>query len=144
MNLVRPLFFVLACATAPLFAAEGWSTDHKATHDQARAEKKLLLLNFTGSDWCVWCHRLRDEVFATKAFKDYAAKHLVLLEVDFPRSKPQSAELKKANQALQKKYGVRGYPTIIVLNSEGKQAGELGYMEGGPKAFLAELDKLRK
>jgi protein disulfide-isomerase len=39
---------------------------------------------------------------------------------------------------------VQGYPTIIVLNSEGRKVGELGYMEGGPDAFIAELEKLKK
>jgi protein disulfide-isomerase len=63
--------------------------------------------------------------------------------VDFPRKKQQSKELKAANQALQERFRVRGYPTIIVLNSQGKQVGELGYMKGGPKAFIAELDKLK-
>jgi len=69
---------------------------------------------------------------------------LVLVEVDFPRAKKQSAELKKANQALQEKYKIEGYPTIIVLDSAGKKIGETGYVEGGPKAFIAELDKLKK
>jgi protein disulfide-isomerase len=124
---------------APLAAAEGWITDAKAAQDKARAEQKLVLMNFTGSDWCGWCIKLKDEVFSTKQFKDYAAKNLVLLEVDFPRQKPQTAAQKQANQALQKKYGIRGYPTLIVLNGEGKQVGQLGYMPGGPKAFLGKL-----
>ena len=68
----------------------------------------------------------------------------MLLEVDFPKKKEQSADLKKTNQALQKQYQIRGYPTIIVLNSEGKKVGQLGYMPGGPKAFIAALEKLKK
>jgi protein disulfide-isomerase len=66
------------------------------------------------------------------------------VEVDFPNKKKQSAELKAANNALQKKYGIKGYPTIVVLDGDGKKVGELGYMKGGPKAFIAELEKLKK
>ena len=79
-----------------------------------------------------------------KEFKDFADKNLVLVEVDFPRKKEQSAEQKKANRALQEKYGIEGYPTIVVLNGDGKKVGKLGYMKGGPKAFIAELEKLKK
>ncbi len=142
-----PAHFALALAVlaAPLAAApEGWTTELPAAQEQARTGNKLVLINFTGSDWCPWCFRLRDEIFATKQFKDYAARNLVLVEADFPRKKPQSAALKQANQALQKKYGIRGYPTVIVLDSAGKKVGQLGYLQGGPAAFLAALDKLKK
>jgi protein disulfide-isomerase len=121
-----------------------WTTDLPKAQAKAKAENKLVMLDFTGSDWCGWCMKLDKEVFSTKEFADYAGKNLVLVEVDFPNKKKQSAELKKANDALQKKYGIEGYPTIIVLNGEGKKVGELGYMPGGPKPFIAALEKLKK
>jgi protein disulfide-isomerase len=121
-----------------------WMTDMPKAQAKAKEEKKMVMMDFTGSDWCGWCIKLDKEVFSTPEFAEYAKKHLVLVEVDFPNRKKQSAELKKANAELQKKYKVEGYPTIIVLNSEGKKIGELGYMKGGPKAFTAELEKLRK
>jgi thioredoxin-related protein len=137
---------ILVCgALLQAAAAElNWLTDLPKAQAQAKTEKKLVMLDFTGSDWCGWCIKLHKEVFSQPEFADYAKKNLVLVEVDFPRSKPQSAELKKANAALQDKYKVEGYPTIIVLNGEGKKVGELGYQPGGPKAFIAELDKLKK
>jgi protein disulfide-isomerase len=125
-------------------AAElSWMTDLPKAQAKAKAEKKLVMVDFTGSDWCGWCIKLNKEVFSTPEFAEYAAKNVVPVEIDFPRSKKQTPEVKKANQALQQKYKVQGYPTIIVLNSEGKQVGELGYMPGGPKAFIAELEKLK-
>ena len=87
---------------------------------------------------------MHKEVFSTPEFAEYAKKNLVLVEVDFPRKKQQSAALKKANESLGAKYSIEGYPTIIVLNGEGKKVGQLGYMKGGPKAFIAELEKLKK
>ena len=121
-----------------------WLTDLPKAQAKAKAENKMVLLDFTGSDWCVWCTRLKNEVFSQAAFAEYASKNLVLVEVDFPHNKKMSNEQKAANDALQKQYKVEGYPTIIVLNSEGKQVGELGYMKGGPAAFIAELDKAKQ
>lgn len=121
-----------------------WTTDLPKAQAKAKAENKLVMLDFTGSDWCGWCIKLNKEVFSTPEFVAYAQKNLVPVEVDFPNKKKQSAELKKANNALQKKYGIEGYPTIIVLNGDGKKVGELGYMPGGPKPFIAELEKLKK
>lgn len=103
-----------------------------------------MLLDFTGSDWCGWCKRLNAEVFSKPEFQQYAAKNLVLIELDFPRSKPQTDSLKKQNMQLASQYQIEGFPTVIVLNAEGKKVGELGYMEGGPDAFIAALEKLPK
>lgn len=121
-----------------------WQLDVPKAQAKAKAEKKLVMLNFTGSDWCGWCIKLSKEVFSQPAFVEYAEKNLVAVEVDFPRKKPLSAAQKQANAALEQKYNVEGYPTIIVLNSDGKQVGELGYQPGGPKAFIAALEKLKK
>lgn len=144
MKRLTCLLFALAIGAPGLSGAEGWMTDLTAAEEKAKAEKKILLMDFTGSDWCVWCTRLNTEVFSTKEFKAYAEKNLVLLEIDFPQKKKQSAEVKKANQALQRKYHVQGFPTVVVLNSEGKKLGQLGYLQGGPKVFLAALERLRK
>jgi protein disulfide-isomerase len=121
-----------------------WMTDLPKAQAQAKSENKLVMLDFTGSDWCGWCIKLHEEVFSKPEFRDYAKKNLVLVEVDFPRTKQQTEKLKKDNQALQEKYKIEGYPTIIVLDGEGKKVGELGYQAGGPKPFVAELDKLKR
>jgi protein disulfide-isomerase len=121
-----------------------WQTDVPKAQAKAKAEKKLVMLNFTGSDWCGWCIKLNKEVFSQPAFVEYANTNLVAVELDFPRKKAQAAAQKQANSALARKYNVEGFPTIIVLNSEGKKVGELGYQPGGPKAFIAALEKLKK
>src|SRR5689334_19845576 len=115
-----------------------WLTDLPKAQAQAKKENKLVMLDFTGSDWCGWCKKLNAEVFSKPEFASYAKKNLVLVEVDFPRAKKQTNEQKKANQELQDKYKIEGYPTIIVLNPDGKAVGQLGYMDS-PKKFTAEL-----
>lgn len=130
----------LVCAQADL----NWLTDYNAAKAQAKADNKLVLLDFTGSDWCGWCKRLNAEVFSKPQFQEYAAKNLVLVELDFPRQKKQSDAVKKQNGELASQYQIEGFPTVIVLNAAGKKVGELGYMQGGPEAFIAALEQLRK
>jgi protein disulfide-isomerase len=136
---------LMACwALAQAGATElEWMTDLTKAQTKAKEDNRLVLMDFTGSDWCPWCIKLRKEVFSTPQFTDYAQTNLVAVEVDFPRQKQQSAELKKANRALQAKYKIQGYPTVIVLNSQGKKIGELGYEEGGPTAFIAKIEALK-
>src|SRR5262245_30005189 len=82
----------------PATAAVSWLTDLPAAEAQAKAEGKFVLINFTGSDWCGWCMKLRKEVFLKSEFNDYAKTNLILVEVDFPKRKPQPAPLQQANQ----------------------------------------------
>lgn len=131
---------ILLSAALPLEAAE-WITDYNAALQRAKAENRAVLINFTGSDWCGWCIRLKKEVFDTAEFGQYANSRLVLLEVDFPERKPQTTAQQRANQALQQKFGVTGYPTLYLVNGDGKVLQRLGYMPGGPKAFIGELAK---
>ncbi len=121
-----------------------WLTDYAKAQAEAKAAHKLLLLDFTGSDWCGWCRRLDAEVFSKPEFEDYAKKNLVLMKVDFPRGKPLSDEERKQNYQLAQKFGVQGFPTIILLNGEGEPVGLLGYTPGGPDAFIGEIKKASK
>ena len=142
------LFATAACVflSAPFAHAEsGWLNDYKKAQQQATATNKFLLLDFTGSDWCGWCRKFDKEIWSQPQFKDYARENLVLVEVDFPRAKPQSVELRKQNQELARQYEVQGFPTIVVLNGNGQKVWQYdGYFPGGPDAFIAELEKLRK
>jgi thioredoxin-related protein len=122
----------------------GWLTNYKQAQETAKSDKKLLLVDFTGSDWCGWCIKLDQEVFSKPEFKEYASKNLVLMEADFPRAKQLSATEQSQNEQLAQQYGIQGFPTIVVLNSEGKKVGEVGYTPGGPAAFIAALEKFRK
>jgi protein disulfide-isomerase len=135
---------VLVLTVGSACAKPGWLTDFKQAQEKAKADNKLMLIDFTGSDWCGWCIKLDREVFTKPEFQAYAEKNLVLMEVDFPKGKAQTAEQKAQNRQLAMQHGVQGFPTIIVLNADGLKIAELGYMPGGAAAFIAVLDKLRK
>ena len=128
----------------PTATAATWLTDFKQAQDLAKSANKLLLVDFTGSDWCGWCIKLNREVFSRPEFRDYADKNLVLLKVDFPRGKEIPAAERAQNNQLAELFNVDGFPTIIVIDVARKKTERLGYMPGGPAAFIAELDKIRK
>jgi thioredoxin-related protein len=146
------LFIVAACFVlhAPVGSAaeSGWLDDYHKAQEEAKASHKLLLLNFTGSDWCGWCIRLNQDVFSQSDFKDFASKNLVLLELDFPRpggsrAQGQAAELKKQNLDLAHQYNVYGFPTLVVLDGTGQKLWRYdGYLPGAE--LIAQLEKLRK
>jgi protein disulfide-isomerase len=88
---------------------------------------------------------LDKETFSKPEFKEFAAKNLVTVELDFPNNKPQSADLKKQNEELQAKFGVDGFPTLVLLNSKGKEvARNVGYLPGGPAGLIAWVEKAKK
>jgi thioredoxin-related protein len=143
------LFLVAAAVSVVLAsvarAESDWLHDYSKAQEEAKANHKLLLLNFTGSDWCGWCIKFDKEILSQPQFKNYAHDNLVLLELDFPRRKSQPTEERKQNVQLAQQYEVFGFPTIVVLNSSGQKLWQFdGYFSGGPEAFIAQLEKLPK
>jgi thioredoxin-related protein len=137
------LLILLAVTSAVSSAhAAVWQTEYASAQARAYAENKVILVNFTGSDWCPGCIRLREEVFSKAEFLAFADTYLVLLEVDFPRWKQLNNAQKQANRALANKFTVTGYPTVILLNSQGERIGSaMGYMAGGPTAYTRAIEQ---
>ena len=145
MKTLRLAFCIAALSSLAFLSVQAepdWHSDFQKAKAEAKANHKMLLLDFTGSDWCIWCKRLEAEVFTQPEFQNYAKDNLVLMKVDFPRAKPLTTEVRKQNEELAQKYGIEGFPTIVVLNGDGQQVGELGYQPGGASAFVQSLKKL--
>ena len=106
-----------------------WEDNFDEAKEIASKQNKPLLLFFTGSDWCGPCKMLHKDFFESEKFVNLAKKELILYEADFPRRKDLlTPEKRKENYKLQSKYGVRGYPTIVILSSKGKELGrQKGY-----------------
>jgi thioredoxin-related protein len=121
-----------------------WLTDVSTAQAQAKAENKLVLMDFTGSDWCSWCIKLDNDTFSQPEFVGYAKKNLVLVELDYPAHKQQPDDLKAANAALAKKYNISGYPTVIAMKPDGTVVmTQVGYLPGGPATMIAQLDEAK-
>ncbi len=118
-----------------------WTDNHADAVKQAKTTGKKILLYFTGSDWCINCWRLDDEVFSKPAFADYAAKNLILETVDLPIKLELPDEVLLQNLKLQEKYQAPNLPTLVLLDGEEK---ELAWMEGyrgeGVAGVIAELE----
>ena len=137
-----------------LFAQENesaldWNTNLIEAVDKSIAEKKPLLMFFTGSDWCGWCKRLQAEAFFKPEFAKWAKENVVLMELDFPRRSAQSEEIKQQNMNMQRMFGVRGYPTIWFVNptKNGSEInfgkiGSTGYVKGGAEAWIETAEKI--
>ena len=148
MNRKR-LFAIAAVICAGVASATstpaGWTDDFEAAKKQAAAEGKLMLVDFSGSDWCGWCKKLDREVFAKPEFLKGVKKDFVLVMIDSPRDKSLLSEkATKQNPELQRQYKISGYPTVLILDAEGEVLEKTGYREGGPKKYVKYLLDVKK
>ncbi len=133
--------FTAVALSASAFATtpEGWSENLDKALEKAKAEKKSVLVEFTGSDWCPPCIAMRKNVFSKKEFVTAASKKFILVELDFPKG---NEELSKKNEPLAEKYKIEGFPTVILLDSAGKEFTRFFASEHPTvEAFLKHLDE---
>lgn len=150
--ILKPLFTATCAAALALGSAfaggEGWTHDFEAARKQAAAEKKDLLLDFTGSEWCGICKVLDQEVFQQEAFKNGVKDKFVLVELDYPQEPGgkvagQPEEVRLQNERLAAKYPVPGMPSIVLCDASGRPYAQTGYQQGGAERYVAHLDELR-
>ncbi len=114
---------------------EGWLIGHSQVIEKALKEKKPIMVNFTGSDWCGWCIRLDQAVFQTNEFKKWAKENVILLEIDDPRrttlsqiygiSEEEGKLLKQENENFRRLFQVRGFPTVYVFSVSKRNDGKI-------------------
>ncbi|TVP82203.1 MAG: thioredoxin family protein [Puniceicoccaceae bacterium] len=113
-------------ATPPM---TGWLTDYELAKKQAALHNRPILILFTGSDWCPPCIAFERGIAADPRFRNFASANLILLKADFPRTYTLPPTIKAQNEALAREFGVRGFPTILAVNSSGKHLGTLDRSE---------------
>lgn len=133
---------LLAASLVTSSTPAGFIDDYDLALERAKAEGKYIIADFSGSDWCFWCQRLDKEVFAEEDFISVATNKYVLLMVDSPRNKAVLSEKAKAqNPQLRRRYKISQFPTVLILDGEGKIMGETGFLGGGPKNYLQHLEE---
>ena len=117
-----------------LSSNSSWLTDFEKAKQSAQAEHKLILLNFSGSDWCGPCIRMHKEIFESIPFTSYSNDHLILLKADFPRLKKNQlpSDQQSKNDQLAEAFNKEGkFPMTVLLSADGKV---LKKWEGFPTA----------
>ena len=112
--LVLHLFFISFTA---------WHYNLDDAKQIAKKEHKHILLNFSGSDWCGPCIRMRKEIFEIDVFEKMADTELVLVNADFPRMKKNqlSSKQQELNNAIAEQYNSQGkFPYTLLLDANGK------------------------
>jgi len=125
---------------------KGWGEDFAAAKEEAKKAGKLILMAFSGSDWCGWCVKMEKEIYSDKKFISKAKQKFVLVMIDSPRNKEILSKLaQKQNPDLVKKYNIHGYPSTIIARPSGEVVRQFGgYQRGGVDAFLEKLDEAAK
>jgi len=142
-KIITIIFFFLSS----LGFAQHWSTNFEEAKAKATAENKIIVLVFSGSDWCAPCIKLDKNVWQSEEFKAYADEKLVLVRADFPKKKANvlPEALQNSNKALAEKYNQEGYfPLVVVLNAQGKVIAKKGYENQNATKYVAELQALIK
>jgi thioredoxin-related protein len=142
------LFLAAAFLFTTNFAPSPWLNNLEKAEQIAKNEHKLILLNFSGSDWCIPCMKLRATIFNSDVFMEYAKENLILVNADFPRKKKDELpkELQKENDALAAKYNPDGrFPFTILLDSNGNKLRVWdGYYSQGPDNYIDELSSVKE
>ncbi|MDP7246662.1 MAG: redoxin domain-containing protein [Planctomycetota bacterium] len=146
MKYLLPLLFLLSSVSRISAQEAQWIPDFDQAVLLAEKQNKDLLVDFTGSDWCGWCTKLHEEVFQHEAFWRPILNDFILVALDYPRKDPAKAAVPnpKRNQELKAQYGIRGFPTLLLMTASGEVYGQTGYRKGGPELYVEHIRELQK
>jgi thiol-disulfide isomerase/thioredoxin len=139
--------FLAICLGSALAGGAQWQTDYEKALAAAKAKSRNVFVNFTGSDWCGPCIALHKSVFSKKEFLDYANKNLILLEVDYPKTKSLPDEINRQNERLKYQFNINklGFPTYVLIDAGGNLLGtHTGYNDEKPADIIAQIEKWAK
>lgn len=126
-------------ANQPGVTSIQWYTNYSQALAAAKKNNKPLVLFFTGSDWCGWCKKIDTEVFMDPEFVRMVGDRFIFVDLDFPMNKLLPLDISEQNSQLKHKYGITGYPTVVVINPDETFIAETGYRPGGGKAYADYL-----
>ncbi len=138
---------VAPCATSLIAQSDSvhnatgihWATDYDAALQTAKTDNKPLFVFFTGSDWCSWCMRLKQEVLDTPEFIQKVQGKFVFVELDFPMNQSQPAQQVAQNEALKERFQIQGFPTIVLVRPDGTTIATMGYLAGGGSKYAQNV-----
>lgn len=146
MKLITLFIATVFVSSFTITPGKTWLTNFEQAKLEASQAKKSILLNFSGSDWCLPCIKLKAEIFSSPVFAGFAEDNLILANADFPRLKKNQLDKNQLqhNELLAEKYNPQGkFPLTILLNSSGTVIMQWeGVPQKSPEAFVDDLKKL--
>ena len=131
-----------ATALAATSTPQGFTDNLDEALKSAKANKRYVVAVFSGSDWCGWCKKLEKEILSTETFRKGAVGRYELVYIDNPRNQDLLSEHgKENNRKLTSKYDIHGFPTVLILDADGKKVAEMGYDAGGPEKYLEKIEE---
>ncbi len=119
-----------------------WFTNLEKAQEVAQERNIPIFIHFTGSDWCGWCWKLEEEIYSKPIFQEYVAENMVMVKIDFPKKTKQSTEIVTYNRTLATRFGIRGFPTVQLLDPDGTPIAQTGFQYGGPEKYIEHLKEL--
>ena len=135
MKIIYVFLFLLSFS----LTAQNWETDWKVATQKSKKNNQKLILVFSGSDWCIPCIKLENEIWEEESFKAYALENYILLRADFPKRKKNALSIEKQthNDKLAERFNAAGYfPLVVVISPEEKVLGQLGYEKSSPEKYI--------
>ena len=132
----------IACQVSIAFAQQ-WKLDLEEAKKAAQENNSIIILVFSGSDWCAPCIKLESEIWDSDEFQAYAKDHYVMVRADFPKKKANklSPEQEAKNAELAEKYNTNGYfPSVIVMDKNASVLGNTGYKKLTPAEYIDHLN----
>lgn len=121
-------------------APAGWTPDYLRALREAKEQNKLVLVNFTGSDWCTFCKSLSKEIFNTDYFRKWAKENVILLELDYPQGHRLPSYIEEQNAFVQSHYGVQTFPTVLLIEPNGRPYAKFGYAPMSPEQWTSTVN----
>ena len=120
-----------------------WMRDLDAAAEKAAAEQKLLLVEFTGSDWCKFCTLQKNKVLDTPVFTAWVQKHCIPVEIDVPNDVYRvGGELqKRRNSRICEEFNVMNFPSLKIMSPELVVLGGYKGAQSDPAAAIATLEQ---
>lgn len=122
--------------------AINWYTNYQQAVSAAKQSNRPIVLFFTGTDWCGWCKKMHQEIFSSPDFIKEVGNNFIFVELDFPMNKQLPQALSQQNIMLKQKFGVTGYPTVVILDPNENFIAETGYRPGGGRSYAEYLRQL--
>jgi thioredoxin-related protein len=123
-------------------ASLNWETDLDVAFHKSKEQEKAILLNFSGSDWCIPCQKLKKGLLSNEQFATFASENLILVNLDFPmKNKGENKEYTVKKDNWSEKYNPNGhFPLTILIYKNGKVLKKwTGNITDSPEKFIEQI-----